>query len=98
MQEVEDGCKVWQEFTIIIQKIQKGTELLHVCGNRGLQKSFHLVCCGVQTLCVYSVTQAVHRWLYEAAFGLAQLNLMLLQPLQDFSQIAQMGSIISSRD
>ena len=82
-----------QEFTIIIQKTQKGTKLLHISGNWGLQKSFHLVCCGVQTLSVHSGTQVVHRWFHEAAFGLAQLDPMLLQPLQDLSQIAQMGLV-----
>ena len=98
MQGVEDGFQVGQEFTIIIQKTQKGTKLLHISGNWGLQKSYHLVCCGVQTLSVHSVTQVVHQWFHEAAFGLGQLDPMLLQPLQDLSQIVQMGLIIGSRD
>ena len=98
MQGVEDDCQVRQEATIIIQKTQKGKELLYISGNWGLQKSFHLVCCGVQTLGIHSVTQVVHQWFHEAAFGLAQLDPMLLELLRDLSQIAQMSLIIGSRD
>ena len=71
-------------------------KLLHIGGNWGLQESFLFVRNGEQTLGIHSVTQMDHRWLHEAALCLAQLDSMLFQPLQDLSQITQMGLIIGS--